>query len=80
LAKIRLRLLEYRRLCTAESGLRSLPDNLRAGETWKWRKRLQYEKLRLTRPLLEWIERLPSNNEGKNPKCFAERSLRILAP
>jgi hypothetical protein len=25
-------------------------------------------------------ERLPSNKESKNPKCFAERRLRILSP
>jgi hypothetical protein len=25
-------------------------------------------------------KRLPSNKEGKNPKCFAERRLQVLSP
>src|SRR5438309_2422164 len=31
--------------------------------------------MRLARPQHSWIERLPSNKEGKNSKCFVELSV-----
>jgi hypothetical protein len=30
--------------------------------------------------IAEWIDRLPSDKEGKTSKCFVERRLRFLSP